>query len=152
MSVRKRFSKRLFEDNDVLARITVEKLRHHFGVDEFKDSKTRYTVDREGWRENKHLMNVEVEVKHNWKKGMKEFPYETIHLPQRKEKYLNMEQPTHFVIFSSDLGGAIVFSDRTVNEYGELKEVPNKFVPKGEMFFNIPVDKTAWLKLGVEEV
>ena len=39
MSVRKRFSKSLFEDNDELARATVEKLKHHFGLDEFRDSK-----------------------------------------------------------------------------------------------------------------
>jgi len=148
MSATKRFSKRLFEDNDTLARGAVEKLRHHFGIDEFRDSANRYTVDREGWRDEIHLLNVEVEVKHNWKQGLKAFPYDTIHLPKRKEKYLGMDKPTHFVIFSSDLGGAIVFSDRTVNEYGAMKEVPNKFVPHGEMFFNIPVDKTAWLKLG----
>jgi hypothetical protein len=46
------------------------------------------------------------------------------------------------------MGGAIVFSDKTVEEYGKLKEVPNKFVPSGELFFNIPVNKTAWLKMG----
>tara|TARA_R110000751_G_scaffold77312_2_gene155966 strand:- start:3476 stop:3934 length:459 start_codon:yes stop_codon:yes gene_type:complete len=148
MSAKKRFSKMLFDENDELARVAVEKLRHYFAVDEFKDSRTRYTVDREGWRGEKHLMNVEVEIKHNWKEGLQTFPYDTIHLPKRKEKYLSMPQPTYFVIFSSDMGGAIVFSDRTVERYAEMKEVPNKFVPQGEMFFNIPVDKTAWLKLG----
>jgi len=150
MSVRKRFSKSLFDDNDEVARNAVDKLKHHFQVDEFRDSETRYTVDREGWKENKHLLNVEVEVKHNWKRGMQTFPYDTIHLPQRKEKYLELDRPTHFVIFSSDMEGAIVFSDDTVKQFAELKEVPNKFVPKGELFFNIPVDKTSWLKIGDE--
>ncbi len=148
MSAKKRFSKMLFEENDEMARCAVEKLKHHFGVDEFRDSRNRYTVDREGWRDEKHLMNVEVEVKHNWKQGLSSFPYDTIHLPKRKEKYLGMDTPTYFVIFSSDMGGAIVFSDKTVEEYGKLKEVPNKFVPSGELFFNIPVNKTAWLKMG----
>lgn len=150
MSVRKRFSKSLFDDNDEIARNAVDKLKHHFEVDEFRDSETRYSVDREGWKSNKHLINVEVEVKHNWKRGMKTFPYDTIHLPQRKGKYLELDRPTHFVIFSSDMEGAIVFSDDTVKQFAELKEVPNKFVPKGELFFNIPVDKTSWLKLGDE--
>ena len=88
MSARKRFSKSLFDDNDEVARTAVEKLKHHFGVDEFRDSETRYTVDREGWKDEEHLVNVEVEVKHNWKRGLETFPYDTIHLPKRKEKYL----------------------------------------------------------------
>jgi len=46
--------------------------------------------------------------------------------------------------------GAIVFSDKTVKDYAVMKEVPNKFVPTGEMFFNIPVNKTSWLKIGDE--
>ena len=146
--VRKRFSQTLFADNDESARNAVEHLKHHFGVDEFRDSENRYTVDRQGWRDSTHLMNVEVEVKHNWKKGLDEFPYETIHLPERKEKYFRMERPTYFVIFSSDLKGAIVFSDRTAMLHGALKEVPNKFVPQGEMFFSIPIERTAWLKCG----
>jgi len=148
MTTTKRFSKKLFDDNDEAAKNAVEKLRHYFGVDEFRDSETQYTVDREGWREEEHLMNVEVEVKHNWKWGLKPFPYNTIHLPKRKEKYLGLSRPTYFVIFSSDLQGAIVFSDKTVSEYSAMKEVPNKFVPNGEFFFNIPVDKTAWLRIG----
>jgi|TARA_B100000282_G_C31736673_1_gene493840 hypothetical protein len=148
MSARKRFSKRLFEENDELARNAVEHLRHHFGVDCFKDSKNRYTIDREGWRDETHLMNIEVEVKHNWKKGLEAFPYDTIHLPKRKEKYFGLSKPTYFVIFSSDLQGAIVFSDRTAMEHGKLKEVPNKFVPKGELFYSIPIQRTAWLKCG----
>jgi hypothetical protein len=150
MSARKRFSKSLFDDNDEVARMAVEQLKHHFGVDEFRDSESRYTVDREGWKAEEHLVNVEVEVKHNWKRGLETFPYDTIHLPKRKEKYLELDKPTHFVIFSSDMEGAIVFSDKTVKDYAVMKEVPNKFVPKGEMFFNIPVNKTSWLKIGDE--
>ena len=148
MGARKQFSQQLFQDNDELAKQAVEHLKEHFNVEEFKDSETRYSVDREGWCGGKHTVNVEVEVKHNWKRGAKTFPYDTIHLPQRKGKYLNLDRPTHFVIFSSDMQGAITFSDNIVQEYGELKEVPNKFVARGEMFYNIPVSKTEWLKIG----
>ena len=146
--VRKHFSNQLFQDNDEVAKQAVEHLKEHFHVDEFKDSATRYMVDREGWADGEHIVNVEVEVKHNWKKGMNPFPYNTIHLPQRKEKYLSLEKPTHFVIFSSDLQGAITFADTTVLEHGNLKEVPNKFVARGELFYNVPISQTQWLKIG----
>lgn len=145
--MRKQFSQRLFDENDVNARHAVERLRHYFGIDEFRDSKNVYTIDREGFRSGNHVLNVEVEVKHNWGQGTTQFPFRTIHLPQRKEKYFDLDKPTYFVIFSSDLKGAIVFSDRTVKEHAMLKEVPNKFVAEGELFYDVPLPRTAWLKL-----
>ena len=53
MGARKQFSQQLFQDNDELAKQAVEHLKEHFNVEEFKDSETRYSVDREGWRESK---------------------------------------------------------------------------------------------------
>ena len=143
---RKRFSKELFDNNDEVAKNAVEFLKDFFGVDEFKDSDTRYEIDRRGYRNGLHCLNVEVEVKHNWKKGHEPFPFEDVNLPSRKQKYFGLELPTFFVVFSADCLGAVVFSDKIAQD-SETEEVPNKFVPQGEMFYKIPLDKAAIFKL-----
>ena len=140
----KKFSQNLFDRNDEAARQTVEYLKDFFGIDEFKDTENRYTIDRAGWRNGIHVMNVEVEIKQNWKEGHRPFPYLDINLPTRKCKYFGLEQPTYFVIFSADCKGAVVFSDRMA-EKAPREEVPNKLVSHGEYFFKIPIENAAIL-------
>tara|TARA_B100000287_G_scaffold397470_1_gene414087 strand:- start:1263 stop:1706 length:444 start_codon:yes stop_codon:yes gene_type:complete len=141
----KRFSKSLFEKNDEEAKNAVEFLKDHFGVDEFQDGETRYKIDRKGYRNGNHCLNVEVEIKQHWKDGQEPFPYDEINLPSRKGKYFDLELPTYFVIFSADCKGAVIFSD-TVAKNSEMKEVPNRYVPKGEMFYKIPLKKAALMR------
>ncbi len=143
---RKQFSNYLFNMNDERARNTVEALKDFFGVDEFKDSKTRYAIDREGYRDGVHVLNVEVEIKQHWKDGHTPFPFEDINLPLRKEKYFGLREPTYFVIFSADCKGGVIFSDRTASQAPKV-EVPNRYVPKGELFFKIPVSRASHFKI-----
>ena len=142
----KRFSKYLFEENDERAKKTVEALKDFFGIDEFKDSKTRYEIDREGYRQGNHVVNVEVEVKQHWKDGHESFPFEDINLPLRKAKYFDLELPTYFVIFSADCRGGMIFSDRTAKNSPQV-EVPNRYVPEGELFYKIPMSKASHFKI-----
>ena len=55
-----------------------EFLKEFFGVDEFTDGETRYAIDRQGYRNGQHCINVEVEIKQHWKNGHKPFPFEDI--------------------------------------------------------------------------
>lgn len=142
----KRFSKYLFEENDEKAKNTVEALKDLFGVDEFKDSTTRYHIDREGYRNGSHVVNVEVEIKQHWKDGHESFPFEDINLPLRKSKYFELDLPTYFVIFSADCRGGMIFSDRTAKNSPQV-EVPNRYVPKGELFYKIPLSRASHFKI-----
>lgn len=142
----KRFCPNLFDRNDDLARTTLEYLKDFFGIDEFKDTENKYTIDRAGWRNGNHVLNVEVEIKQHWKEGHRPFPFLEINLPIRKIKYVGLELPTFFVIFSADCKGAIVFSDRMV-EKAPKEEVPNRYVSRGEYFFKIPIENAAVLTL-----
>ena len=144
--VRKRFSKSLFEQYDESAKNAADRMIEYFGVDEFTDGDNRYKVDRKGYKDNDHTINVEVEVKMIWKEGLKTFPYDEINLPSRKEKYTTLDKPTSFVIFSKDMKGAVVFTDETVRKC-EKVEVKNKYCPSGELFFKIPIEKATHLTL-----
>lgn len=142
----KRFSKYLFEENDEKAKNTVEALKDFFGIDEFRDSENRYQIDRKGYRQGAHVVNVEVEVKQHWKDGHEPFPFEDINLPLRKEKYFELEHPTYFVIFSADCRGGMIFSDRTAKHSPKV-EVPNRYVREGELFYKIPLSRASHFKI-----
>jgi len=142
----KRFSKRLFESNDELARETAEYLKDFFGVDSWEDSENRYTIDRVGHRNGQPVLNVEVEIKQHWKDGHETFPYPDVNLPERKEKYFDLDLPTYFVIFSADCRGAVIFSDRVVKKCPKV-EVPNRYVRNGELFFKIPVGLASFTQI-----
>jgi hypothetical protein len=78
---------------------------------------------------------VELEVKCLWKRS---FPFRTLHLPERKKKYTSLKYPTLFVIFNNDgTQYKCVWSKYVLKS--PLVEVRNRYVYRGEMFFDIPV-------------
>jgi len=87
----------------------------------------------------------EPEVKTGWY-GLK-FPFETLHIPIRKAKFL--DRPTVFIVFNSSLHRGAVVS-RQYLKSAPRKKVPNNRVPTGELFFDIPVDQVKFFSfLGV---
>ena len=149
--ITKRFSKSLYEKHDESAKESAERMKEFFGVEEFTDGDNRYKVDRKGFKGGEHICNVEVEVKMIWKKGLSDFPYDEINLPGRKKKYLELDKPTSFVIFSKDMQGAVVFTDEVVRKC-KMVEVKNKYCPSGEMFFKIPLKKATHVVLNDEGI
>jgi len=91
------------------------------------------------------LIWIEVEIKHGWKEG--EFPFATIHLPERKEKFCKERLPVIFCILSKDLKRAAIFGKKTVLQ-AEKVEVPNRLVQSGEMFFDIPLSEVRFVEIG----
>jgi hypothetical protein len=144
--ITKRFSRSLYLKHDESAKESADRMKDYFDVEEFTDGDNRYKVDRKGYKNGEHTCNVEVEVKMIWKNGMSDFPYDEINLPGRKKKYLELDKPTSFVIFSKDMQGAVVFTDEVVRKC-KLAEVKNKYCPSGEMFFKIPLAKATHLVL-----
>ena len=126
----KKFDKELYEKNDSLAKEAAKKFFAAQGVTAV-DNPDKYGVDL--------LLDtgsfIEVEVKHTWKD---DFKFDTLQIPARKEKFAKLG--CLFMVFNSNITKAfIVHGDIVLASPKE--EVYNKYMPKGEMFFQIPVDK-----------
>lgn len=86
-------------------------------------------------------MSYEVEVKHNWEAG--EFPFDSVHIPARKLKFL--DRPVKFVILSSNKNWAIVIDGEVVRASRVIQK-DTKFT-KGESFIEVPTQKAALVSL-----
>ncbi len=96
-------------------------------------------VDLQIFRNGKHIFNIEPEIKNCWKAGQ-EFQYETLNIPVRKSKYCYFEQPTLFIVFRDDGKEYFCVWDRILVS-SEIKEVPNKYVHSGELFFGVKISE-----------
>ncbi len=87
----------------------------------------------------------EVEVKHSWKNDRFAFP--TLQIPERKTKFAKIsDKPVMFMVINSNHTHA--FLANKVDVLGSpMKEVPNKYVPEGEMFYQIPVRKLTKVRI-----
>jgi hypothetical protein len=105
----------------------------------------RYAQDLIATKGGKDLL-VECEVKVVW--DTDKFPYDTVQLPERKKKFF--VEPTLFYIWNNKLNKAITFFSEDVKHLTPV-EVPNKYVYKGEYFFQIPMDLTKTIKVKINE-
>jgi len=133
--IHKRFDKKLFEDNDLAARIHSASLLEKYGY-KVKDHPDIYAQDLVATKGDKTFY-VECEVKHAWKTN--DFPFDSVQLPERKKKFCNSK--TLFIIINSIKTKAIMFWSKDVLA-SPLVEVSNKYIQSGEKFFQIPLDAT----------
>ncbi len=87
--------------------------------------------------------NCEVEVKQTWH-GLK-FPYDTLHIPVRKAKFLI--ESTTFMVFNAGLHRVAVVGRKAVQKAPKV-EVPNREVAFGERFFDVPVSEAYFFTIG----
>jgi hypothetical protein len=137
MSIRKRFDTNLYSQNDSVARAKIKEL---FEGSDYKivDNAKKTGVDLFVYKNGTHILNIECEIKRVWK--TKDFPYESVQIPERKNKYFKLDKPTIFVMFNDDQSAYLAIKGKDL-ESSPLKEVPNKYVWKGELFFQVPLDK-----------
>lgn len=136
--MRKRFDPNLHALADDPARKKVKELLKDSGYNVIDNPKKRgvdiLVYDEKG----KHVANIECEIKLVWKAA--DFPYENVQFPERKEKYAIDKVPTVFLMFNNDQSSYLtVTGDVLITS--PKKEVPNKYVYKGEYFFQVPKDK-----------
>lgn len=144
MSARKRFDPTLHADNDSLCRNAVKDLLKDTEYNVVPNPKQRgvdlLIYDKNG----KHIANIECERKLVWSGS--EFKYDDINFPHRKEKYAVLEKPTIFIMFNKEIDNYLtVTGDILINS--PLKEVPNKYLYKGELFYKVPKDKVKFNEL-----
>lgn len=130
--VTKPFSKKLHADNDLTAREVVMGLLRTSNVG-CKSNPDIYGVDVLLDDGN----NLELERRKNWQTGY--FPYDSIHIPSRKLKFL-AEGNCHYALVCYDLSTVGFIYKTTLKEYcqKELVTVPNKYVSEGEQFIRVP--------------
>jgi len=137
--MRKRFDPQLHKENDKLARQAVKSLLKgsEFKV---KDNPKSREIDLLLYKGKEHIGYIECEIKRVWK-GV-EFPYENVQFPERKGKYAALEKPALYIMFNEDQTSFLALTAETLVSSPKV-EVPNKYVPAGEFFFQVPVDKVS---------
>lgn len=79
---------------------------------------------------------LEVEVKLGW--DGPHFPWRTIHIPVRKQKFAQLNMQVEFAVFNKSLTTAIVIPASEVLN-SPVVPVKNSQIPEGELFFDITV-------------
>ena len=104
--MRKRFDRELYNQVDALAKEKAKALLQTSSYNAVENPK-KTQVDLQVFNsEQTHLFNIECEVKLIWKE--KDFPYESVQIPKRKEKYAILDKPTLFVMFNADQSSYLV--------------------------------------------
>lgn len=88
--------------------------------------------------ENKACLYVEVEHRNKWLTGP--FPWQHVHVLERKTKYFSLGLPLEFWVLSNDLQFAVVINDYVIT-WDKLQEVPNSQVAQGELMYRIPIEE-----------
>ena len=135
--VAKQFSNNLHDTYDDLGRFRAYKLFNKYFDVELQDNQDTYGVDLVAYRDNQKVGYVEVEVRAAWD-GL--FPFDTLNIPYRKKKLLENNLPTVLVAFNKQGTLAYICKDITVLN-SPVVEIKNKYMAKGEMFYQVPLDK-----------
>lgn len=137
IGVRKPFNKSLHAKNDPKSRRLVQAFFAERGV-VLIDHPNKYDIDlitKDG------KVRVEVERRPIWKTG--KFPFDTVHILERKEKFFR-EGNTHYCIVSGDYNWIGFIPAKLITSFMRrkyLKENPNKYVKEGEYAYDIPTDQ-----------
>jgi hypothetical protein len=139
--MRKAFSHDLFGENDKKARDAARKLFGHKYL--VLDNPYTYDPDLLLYFEDLSFAGfMEVEVKQFWDGW--NFPDKFLHISERKSKFLDFENIV-FCVFNRKLTRCAWILGKDL-ESVPLITKPNKYVNKGEQFFNIPVELLRFTK------
>jgi hypothetical protein len=148
-AVRKKFSQELYNEHNDRAINAVIREFEEAGLFATRND-DRYGPDVVVYKGFQPTYYVEVEVKLAWKPDTV-FPFDTIHLPERKAKFLNLGLPIEFWILRSDLKESLVLPEHIIHS-SNLTIVPNRYIEAGEQFFNVPVSECIHKLLGSDDV
>ena len=130
-SRRKPFNIDTHAAHDASGKETVLRFLRQLGIDA-EENPNRYGVDLLG----KNIDHTwEVEKRPEWED---EWPYSTVHVPNRKEKFLQLSMI--YAVVNKDLSKIMFCVSPIISECEQI-EVPNTEVTWGEYFFNVPVNE-----------
>jgi hypothetical protein len=141
--MKKRFSRKLFEQNDRIAKIAGFTYLALSGfASEVKTNKNRYGTDILYKTPEGQERLLEVEVKRVWDGGP--FPYDDINILYRKKKYF--DDGAEMMLVADDQQSFLLLSAKDILE-SPVEIVRNAYVYQGEQFFKVSVAKARFGKL-----
>ena len=144
MSKRKRFDKELFTENDSPARLAGIRYWSALGYIAAPNY-DKYGPDLIVITESERFYS-EVEIKRVW--SGETFQYDTLQIPERKRKYTGLDLPCTFMVFNNEQTLVFLCESSTLVT-SPIVEVPNKFVPEGELFFQVPIKRVKLARVPV---
>jgi hypothetical protein len=133
--VRKPFSNSLYNANDT-AKDTFIKWLNSQDIDAWVNP-DQYGIDVLSKNNTGVEHAWEVEVKHNWKGA--NFPFDSLHYSNRKQKFLSTPKSVSFVTFNSERSHMLI--SKGVDLAAADVVVKDTIYTKGEKFIEIPVEK-----------
>ena len=130
----KEFNKESYDANDKPAKDLVINFLKSKGLDAIENP-DKYGIDIV-------VPRYEVERREIW---IDKFPFKTVHIPARKEKFL--KHSIVYVVVNKDFDKIMFCRSEVIRQYN-LIEVPNKSVPEGEYFYDVPIEKWRIYNIG----
>jgi hypothetical protein len=144
MSVCKTFDRSLYESHDTIGRQkTIEFFKERYNVNLIENPDI-YGIDLLAFRGSNKVGYVEVEVRNNWS-GTK-FPFDCLHVPERKEKLLSQDLPTVLVSLNKQCTMAFICGADLILFSPKMERV-NKYVSSGEIFFLVNLNRIKLVNL-----
>jgi hypothetical protein len=141
--VRKPFEQELHDQFDAPAKEAVANFIERKAEVVVYPNPDKYGVDLIVANDAEELGAIEVEVR-QWSPNC---PYPTIHVPERKTKYFN--DKTLFFALTRDMLHAYWIQTNEIPKY-PLKEIRNVKVAEGELFYDVPTTRFAYVDLKEE--
>ena len=146
--MRKPFSQDMHTEYDGTGKSRVaEHFKIAYGID-LVEHEDKYAVDLVAYKDGKKVGYVEVEVRDSWSKD--DFPFDSLHIPERKEKLLNNDMRTYLVSVNK-LGTKAFICDASVILNSPRMEKNNKYVEHGELFFLVDPSRIKLVNLRREK-
>lgn len=103
-----------------------------------------FGADVKTFNKEKGYEEHEVEQRPIWKDG--KFPFNTIHIPERKTRLLN-DNNLYYWVVNADATMAMVCKAKECMVKECLEVVPNNLVADKEEFYNVPIEKFKLVRL-----
>ena len=129
----KKFNKENHKANDKPAKDLVIKFLQSKGLDAIENPND-YGIDV-------MVSRYAVERRIIWKD---KFPFKTVHIPSRKSKFLKYN--IMYAVVNKDFDKIMLCKSSTIRKYKQI-EVPNKSVPRGEYFYDVPIEEWSIYKV-----
>tara|TARA_R100001480_G_scaffold63449_1_gene75742 strand:+ start:1022 stop:1591 length:570 start_codon:yes stop_codon:yes gene_type:complete len=135
--ISKPFDLDLYKRTDALGKDgVIKELQKYFPSNyTIKETEDRYAVDITVLDSTgTPYCYVEVEVKEDWHDNV--WPFKSMHVPQRKNKFANLGKQTIFITFNADCTGYVACDNKTMLA-SSLKEIPNRYISSNEFFYDV---------------
>ena len=125
--INKKFNKESHAANDKPSKDLVIKFLKSQGLDGIENPND-YGIDI-------MVSRYEVERREIWTNN---FPFKTVHIPARKAKFLKYN--IVYAIVNKDFNKIMLCRSEVIRQCNKI-EVPNKSVPAGEYFYDVPIEQ-----------